>query len=254
MRRARPFTLGLALALISLAHATSAAADDIRIGVYSQKESPRHASAGGHITISRQRPGHPTHNTPKPKPVESHGGGSGSGTTKGGATSPLPPSPTLPSDSPLLRDASPAGGGTFWYTDGNGGSCVYVPNGTPVCYTISQPGGPPAGPAVDPVAIAATLAARLSLSPGRIQASPAQAGLTATASWFWLDPAPVTRTLTITLAGETVNVTAAPSIVWDFGDNTTVNGGPGIPYRSGAPPAARPASVLHIHAAPTESA
>ena len=36
-------------------------------------------------------------------------------------------------------------------------------------------------------------------------------GLTGTDSWFWLDPAPRTEELTVTLAGETVTVRAEPS-------------------------------------------
>lgn len=245
MRPPLRLTVTLLLVLVALVQVAPAAADDIQIGVYSQKESRSHASAGGHITVTRHRPGRPTHPArPKPATHTRSSGGAGSATV-GGATDTLPPAPTtLPGDSPLLRDASPVGSGSFWYTGGNGASCVYVPNGTPVCYTITQPGSAPAGPATNPATIAATLAARLSLTPGRIQASPGQAGLTATASWFWLDPAPTTRTLTITLAGETITVTASPSIAWHFGDSTTLAGGPGIPYRPGPPPAS---AITHAY-------
>jgi hypothetical protein len=70
-------------------------------------------------------------------------------------------------------------------------------------------------------------------------------GLTGATSWFWLDPAPRAESLTASLAGETVTVTAEPSgVEWRFGDGLDVSGGPGRPYRPGPPPAE---AVLHVY-------
>jgi hypothetical protein len=70
-------------------------------------------------------------------------------------------------------------------------------------------------------------------------------GLTGAASWFWLDPAPRVEELTVSLAGETVTVTAEPSKVeWRFGDGMDLSGGPGRSYRPGPPPAD---AVLHVY-------
>jgi hypothetical protein len=81
--------------------------------------------------------------------------------------------------------------------------------------------------------------------PGRIRTSPQAAGLTGAVSWFWLDPGPRVEELTVTLAGETVNVTAEPSVIeWRFGDGAEVRGGPGVPYRSGPPPAG---AIVHVY-------
>ncbi|MGH3452364.1 MAG: hypothetical protein ACRDQW_17010 [Haloechinothrix sp.] len=70
-------------------------------------------------------------------------------------------------------------------------------------------------------------------------------GLTGSDSWFWLDPAPRTEELTVSLAGETVTVIAEPSEVeWRFGDGIDLTGGPGRPYRPGPPTAD---AVLHVY-------
>jgi hypothetical protein len=58
--------------------------------------------------------------------------------------------------------------------------------------------------------------------------------LTGAQSWFWLDPAPRQQSLAISLAGETVNVTADPTVVWRFGDGGSLDGGPGVPYQADA--------------------
>lgn len=98
------------------------------------------------------------------------------------------------------------------------------------------PGGGPGGPGLDPAAIAASIADRLALLPGRIQTSPRVTGLTGAVSWFWLDPAPRREELTVSLAGQTVTVVAEPDgIEWRFGDGAELAGGAGHPYRPGPP-------------------
>jgi hypothetical protein len=167
---------------------------------------------------------------------------------KGGAVDDLPdhdPYPPLASDSALARDPQPVGPGSFWYPVGPGRVCIYAPSSVLPCYTLVGPGGAPGGPGLDPGAIAASVAERLTLSPGRIRTSPRVTGLTGATSWFWLDPAPRTESLTVSLAGETVTVTAEPSGVdWQFGDGFDRSGGPGRPYRPGPPPAD---AVLHVY-------
>ena len=149
---------------------------------------------------------------------------------KGGAVDDLPdhdPYPALASDSALARDPQPAGPGSFWYPVGPGRFCIYAPNSVLPCYTLVGPGGTPGGPAGDPGTIAASVADRLPLLPGRIRMSPTVTGLTGTASWLWLAPAPGAEELTVSVVGETVTVTAEPTgVEWHFGDGTAVAGGP----------------------------
>jgi hypothetical protein len=143
------------------------------------------------------------------------------------------PYPPLKSDSAFAQNPEPLGPGSFWYTPSPGRACPYAPEAVTPCYTLVGPGIP----TVDPTALAADVADRLPLVPGRIHASPRAAGLTGARSWFWLDPGPAIEELTVTLAGETVTVTAEPSIIeWRPGDGTVLGGGAGIPYRSGQPP------------------
>jgi hypothetical protein len=167
---------------------------------------------------------------------------------KGGAVDDLPdhdPYPPLASDSALARDAQPAGPGSFWYPVSPGRVCIYAPGSVLPCYTLVGPGGGPGGPGLDPGAIAASVAERLTLSPGRIRTSPRVTGLTGAVSWFWLDPAPRTEELAVSLAGERVTVRAEPAAVeWRFGDGIDLVGGSGRPYRAGPPPAG---VVLHLY-------
>ncbi len=213
--------------------ATAARADEIKIGVYSQKESSSHATAGASITTRSSR-------------------SEGSERPPGGTRVPstqlisvprehgnVAVFPTLPSESSLLRNPQPYGPNTFWYTDGSGHACAYLGDGSPLCYTVTTAGGGTAGgPRLNPAAIAAALAARLDLFAGRIQASPSasRGGLTGVHSWFWLAPAPRREGLSISLGGERVSVTAVPSVEWRFGDGAALFGGPGRPYAPGPPP------------------
>ena len=164
----------------------------------------------------------------------------------GGATDGPSPGPlylVLPRRSPILRNPRPAGPGSFWYTDGAGHVCMYVANSVLPCFTISGRSPTPVAP-LGPAVIAAQVAERLSLSAGEIKASPTNVGLTGARSWFWLDPAPSRQQLSISLAGENVTVTATPQISWRFGDGASVEGGPGVPYQPGPPPAD---AITHLY-------
>ena len=227
----------LVLWLPAVAHA-----DTIKIGRWSQQEGASKASVGASIAARGVRPGRShtsgtgrAHKQVIPPPATGSGRGSG------------PDYPALPSTSPLLRNPHPLGPNTFWYSDGSGHTCVYGPSSSALCYTVTNPrGGTTAGPAISPAAIAAALAARLELAPGRIEASPAAArgGLTGADSWFWLAPAPRREVLSISLRGESVSVSAEPSVEWRFGDGASLVGGPGRPYTAGPPPAD---AVRHLY-------
>ena len=146
------------------------------------------------------------------------------------------PYPPLKADSTLARNPRPVGPGSYWYPAGPGRACIYSPQGVAPCYRLVGPGAP-GGPVLDPGAIAASLADRLLLLPGRITVSPVSVGLTGAVSWFWLSPAPRTQVLSVTLAGERVTVRAEPSsVAWRFGDGVARLAGAGVPYRSGPPP------------------
>jgi hypothetical protein len=161
---------------------------------------------------------------------------------RGGAGDNLPePYPALAADSSLAQNPEPLGPGSFWYTVGPGRVCPYARGTLAPCYTLVGRGSP----GVDPGAIAASAADRLPLLPGRIRMSPQTAGLTGARSWFWLDPAPRVEELTVTLAGQTVTVTAEPSVIeWRFGDGAELTGGPGLPYRAGPPPEG---AIVHVY-------
>jgi len=151
------------------------------------------------------------------------------------------PYPPLRGDSAYARNPAPLGPGSFWYSVGPGRVCPYAPGTLAPCYTLVGPGAP----GIDPTALAASVADRLPLLPGRIRTSPQTEGLTGAVSWFWLDPAPSVEELTVTLAGETVSVRAEPSVIeWRFGDGARLRGGPGLPYRSGLPPEG---AVVHVY-------
>ncbi len=86
---------------------------------------------------------------------------------------------------------------------------------------------------------------RLALTAGRINVSPAGAAVTGVSSWFWLEPSLDAEQLSVSLAGETVTVTADPSEVeWSFGDGTSLSGGAGVEYRAGPAP---PEAVVHLY-------
>jgi hypothetical protein len=109
---------------------------------------------------------------------------------------------------------------------------------------VVEPGsGAVIRPGVDPGGLAQVIAASLSLTPGRIQMSPAAGGLTGAASWFWLDAAPAAESVAVTLAGESLTVTAVPEVKWRFGDGVAASG-TGVAYRPGPAPAE---AVTHVY-------
>ena len=205
---------------------------EIKLGYYSQQIDRGRARIGVSVEVERNTPAR------NGQPASRQPSGAVRIPTKGGAVDDLPePYPALPADSALAQNPQPFGPGSFWYPVGPGRVCIYYPDSVLPCYTLVGPGGAPGGPALDPGAIAASVADRLPLSPGRIHRSPNVTGLTGTDSWFWLEPAPRAQELTVTLAGETVTVMAEPGAVgWRFGDGADRSGGPGRPYRPGTPP------------------
>ena len=220
----------------------------IHVGWYSQQDGSSHAAAGAQISVHEGAPGRRPRSSGPTAHISVHtGAGSSSSVVVGGTTdAPLPnPYPPLPSTSPLLKQTRPSGPGSFWYQDGSGHVCMYAPDSVLPCFTITGDGDPgAAAPPLTPATIAEHVADRLALSPGELKTSPSQAGLTGAASWFWLDPGPTTQQLSLTLAGEAVTVTAVPQIDWRFGDGTTVDGGPGVPYQAGTVPSG---AVTHVY-------
>ena len=220
-----------ALLLWLMSSGTALAGTPIRIGINSQQYGLSRASVGARIHASGAQAG------------ETHDRGARPGskrqvvvtikTQSGGASSLPPPFPSLPTSAPILRNQHPRGPDTFWYTDGAGHPCQYVPIGAAPCFTLVGPAANPFG-RLSPLAVAESLARRVDLATGEIRASPKGQGLTEVQSWFWLDPAPRRQALSISLAGETVNVTADPAVEWRFGDGGSLDGGPGVLYRAGA--------------------
>jgi hypothetical protein len=222
--------------------------DTIRLGYFSEQSGPTRAVIGARINVTSNRSGRPgAAATRYQQPAQ--------GTTRGGAHSTpgdvgvsMPnPFPPLRSDSPLLHNPAPLGPGSFWYQDGQGHACLYLPSSVLPCFTVVAPpgAGAPGVPPLSPAAIAASVADRLPLEPGQIHASPTASGLTGAPSWFWLDPAPAATSLSVSLAGEQVTVTAEPEgVEWRYGDGATDAGGAGVAYRPGSPPAG---AVTHVY-------
>ena len=221
-----------ATALVVVASALADSRPTIRIGISSQQAGPSRAVIRGRIEVDDEA-GRETHAGPT-----SSGSRQVDISTVDSEDDSLPePYPPLDPESRLARNPSPTGLGSFWYPAGPGRACIYSPQGVAPCYRLVGPGAP-GGPALDPGAIAASLADRLPLLPGRITVSPESVGLTGAVSWFWLSPAPQTEVLTVTLAGERVSVRAEPSsVAWRFGDGVARFAGAGVPYRPGPPPA-----------------
>jgi hypothetical protein len=210
------------LVLTPLILTPSALATTYQILPVSQQQGPSNASAGASVKAASHSAGSPGGGdepaTPVPGSIEANSGGSGR---------------------------------TFTYKELNGETCQYVPT-TGVCYGITPTpeaaeGPPAAQPPVSPAALASTAASRIALEAGTLQTSPSSrtAGLTGAASWFWLEPAPVARALTVGLRGERVTVTAsAQEVLWSFGEGAQSAGGAGVPYRLGPAPAD---AVRHVY-------
>jgi hypothetical protein len=236
--------LALSFAVVGFAFVPVAVADTghrtIRLGYFSQLERHDRAVIGARIDASRHAPAVNARVTPA-----ANRAGSESPVRASHGEAALPnPFPPLAGSAPILRAAHPAGPGSFWYSDGSGHVCMYAPSSVLPCFTVVSTGGAPAAGAVSPAGIAASVARRLPLLPGQIEASPARAGLAGAASWFWLDPAPQRRVLSVSLAGEAVSVVADPTVEWRFGDGASLDGGPGVRYRPGAAP---PEAVTHLY-------
>jgi hypothetical protein len=222
--------------------------DSIEVTPLSQQFSPSHAAIGARIDARSARSGQPGTKARQAAPTVQIAVRTGSRSTRGEVRASLPnPFPPLRSDSPLLHNPAPLGQGSFWYQDGQGHACLYLPSSVLPCFTVVAPpgAGAPGVRALSPVAIAASVADRLPLEPGQIHASPTASGLTGAPSWFWLDPAPAATSLSVSLAGEQVTVTAEPEgVEWRFGDGATDAGGAGVAYRPGSPPAG---AVTHVY-------
>lgn len=241
--RAKALTACIAALLLWLMWSEAAlAGGPIKIGINSQQYGPSRAGAAAHIHASAARSGETTDRGATTAPTEQV---VVTVETRGGAASNLAPRfPPLSTSAPIFKDQHPGGPGSFWYTDGAGHACQYVPNSVSPCFTLVGPGSNRGAGGVSPSAIAQSLARRVELAPGAIKTSPTRAGLTGAQSWFWLDPAPRRQSLSISLAGETVNVIADPTVQWRFGDGASLDAGPGIPYQSDAAPAD---SITHVY-------
>lgn len=224
----------LALAAIVPVYASGS----VGIHIYTQETEGGHgASAGASITYT-----HATAGTP----------GSQAGAPSGGAPGTQGPAPVAAVESPPAATAVSSGESSGSAGSGrlHGKGCPAL-NYPPPCLLPASTSPPaPAGsarPPVNPAVLAASVAERLSLSAGSVQASPSarMAGLTGAASWFWLSPSPSPRSLSVSLGGESVSVTAsAGRVQWAFGDGGELSGGPGVPYRPGGVPAG---AVLHTY-------
>ncbi len=215
--------------LIAAAYAGSGpayAGTSYQIGKNSQQTGPSEASAGATIHVTTRTPGSP--------------GGAGSETS---------------TSESLGEPSSSSGGGgapSPAYTGPNAEACQSTPLAIPCYGVVPNPTEPlrkgaAKAPPVNPAVLAASAASRLALLSGKVEASPSRstAGLTGTASWFWLSPAPAPQSLSVSAGAEQVTVTSAiGGVHWDFGDGESVTGGPGVPYRPGSPPAD---SVRHVY-------
>jgi hypothetical protein len=218
------------LVAVAAVFASRAFADDtIKLGYFSQQDGPKHAAIGAHVEVRSE-------SQAQSGDEQTGGAGLGGVMTTSASRPPRHQYPTLLSTSALLANPTPLGVGTFWYSDPSGRACIYLGASSPLCYVVTSNGAGQAAPMISPGAIAAAAVERLDLVPGRIEASPRQAGLTGTESWFWLSSPPDTRELTVALAGETVTVRAEPAVEWRFGDDSSLHGGGGVPYRPGPPP------------------
>ena len=220
----------------------------IRVSWFSQQDGHSRAGAGARIDVHEPETGHPQHQPQPSAQVTARVGTGSSPETIGGTSNAPPPQPRFPplaESSSLLKKTEPAGPGSFWYQDGAGHVCMYAPSSVLPCFTVIGSGNGSATLApLSPATIAAHVAEQISMGPGELKASPSNAGLTGAASWFWLDPAPSTQRLSLSLGGEGVTVTATPQIMWQFGDGSSVDGGPGVPYQAGPVPSG---AITHVY-------
>ncbi len=209
----------------SLVWVASASATGVNIGYYSQQNTPSRAEAGSSVTVTSSKPGRESNAGPAPVGGggEEGGGGAGSSASSG------PPNSESGCVAAGEVNVSPCYG--------------VVPAPVPARPGRAAPGPPP----VNPAAMAVSAATQLNLSVGGIIVSPSARtmGLTGAASWFWLEPAPASRSVSVSLRGEQVTVSAsAASVRWSFGDESSLDAGAGVPYRPGTPPAG---AVRHVY-------
>lgn len=225
--RVKRTLLTFALLAAALVVPEAAQADGgIKVGWYSQQVRSSRAAVGAQIhDASATR----THEATQDVVVSVR-------TAHNGGPNLPPPFPPLSTSAPILKEQHPFGPGSFWYTDTAGHACQYVPNSVTPCFTLVGLGSNGGAGQVSPSAVAESLSRRVELAPGAIKTSPTNEGLTGAPSWFWLDPAPQRQSLSISLAGETVNVVADPTVVWRFGDGASLDAGPGVPYHADVAP------------------
>lgn len=224
MRRCAAISVLVAGALVGSAPAY--AGTSYQTGYNSQQTGPSQASAGATIHVTSRTPGSPG------------GGGSEAGTSE---------SLGEPSSS-----SGVGGAPSSEYTGPNAKACQSTPLSIPCYGVVPNPEKAPRkgaakAPPVNPAVLAASAASHLVLLAGTVEASPSSstAGLTGTASWFWLSPAPTPQSLSVSAGAEQVTVTSTiGGVRWDFGDGESFTGGPGVPYRPGSPPAD---SVRHVY-------
>jgi hypothetical protein len=211
----------LVVTTVLAAAACSAAARTINIGAYSNLDSPSRASAGGSVHVSYRAPG----------------------TSGAGVSSPIAPSSATPgSSTPSSWSGASSGIDRTGFRDFGGAVPCADPAIPGTCFRIPTPPGGRrqrgrGAPPVDPQVLAQLALGRLVLLPGDIEVSPSRQtkGLTGAPSWFWLDPAPTTESVTVSQGPESVTVTATPARVgWNFGDGEEIVGGPGRPYGEAA--------------------
>lgn len=216
--------IGSVTATLALVAFSSTARASIAIGRYSQQVTSSRAEAGASVHVSSQRP-----------------------STPGGSQAMAPGAPAAYSYAPPVPAGGESGSGpssaprALTCETWNRPPCALPP--------AAAPARPAAGssPPVSPAALAVTVAGRISLSVGGIQASPSAKanGLTGAASWFWLSPALASRSVSVSARGEQVTVSASvASVRWSFGDGASLLAGPGVPYRPGSVPAG---AVRHVY-------
>lgn len=218
-------TMLVTLIVPSVARASAA----YRIGQVSQQTSPSHATAGASVEVSTRQPGAPGGSQRATAPAAS------------GAQSPAEP------EAATVADEGSSPGSTASQRPATTCEIRWVPPcAIPPPEAAPQPAAAgPARPALNPTVVAERVAARVSLAAGTVDASPRAEGWTGAASWFWLAPAPTTHTVSASLDGERVTVSASvASVRWSFGDGASLTGGPGVAYRPGAAPAD---AVQHVY-------
>ncbi len=209
------------IVLGSLVWVASVSAAGVNVGYYSQQTTPGRAEAGSSVTVSYHSPG---------SSGSQEGSPPASGISEGGATE--------PASSSAASSANNGVAPCVVAGESNVSPCYGVVPG-PAPAAPGQPAAGPARPSVNPAVLAAAAADRLSLGPGAIRVSPSARvnGLTGAPSWFWLEPSPGSRSLSVALRGEHVTVSAsAKEVLWAFGDGQQTAGGAGVPYRPGPVP------------------